>query len=183
VSVALLPYIHATYNRLSRLLSKHNIKSVALPPKKCRASSSISCECEFVYIGQMGRSTEIRIKEHQRNIRLLQLDKSALVEHGFNHNHKLLLQDVEILSTKSGYLDRLIMEAIEVAQHPNNINRKDGLILSECWKPIIQLLERKQLLSFSAPQSHPVKCSSTCSSEFGSPSSHPVLFYLCGYKP
>jgi hypothetical protein len=43
----------------------------------------------------------------------------------------------KILSTKSGYLDRLIMEAIEVALHPNDINREDGLILSRAWKPII----------------------------------------------
>jgi hypothetical protein len=152
VSTALLPYFHTTYNRLSRLLSRHNIKSVALPPKKissflCTVKDdmglktpgvySVPCERGLVYIGQMGRSIEIRIKEHQWNIRLLQLDKSALAEHGFNHNHKILLQDVQILSTKSGYLDRLIMEAIEVNLHPNNINREDELILSESWKPSI----------------------------------------------
>jgi hypothetical protein len=34
VSTAMLPYFHTTYNRLSRLLSRHNIKNVALPPKK-----------------------------------------------------------------------------------------------------------------------------------------------------
>jgi hypothetical protein len=97
----------------------------------------VSFKCGLVYIGQTGRSIEVRIKQHQRNIRLLQLDKSALAEHGFNHSHKILLQDVEVLSTKSGYLDRLIMEAIEVNLHPNNINREDGLILSGAWKPII----------------------------------------------
>jgi hypothetical protein len=58
------------------------------------------------------------------------------MEHGFNHNHRILLQDVEVLSTKSGYLDHLIMEAIEVNLHPN-INREDGLMLSRAWKPII----------------------------------------------
>jgi hypothetical protein len=84
-----------------------------------------------------GESIEIRIKERQRNIRLLQLDKSPLAER-FNH---ILLQDVEVLSTKSGYLDRLIMEAIEVNLHPNNINREDGLILCGAWKPIIRLLK------------------------------------------
>jgi hypothetical protein len=113
VSTAMLPYFHTTYNCLSRLLSRHDIKSVALPPKKMSSFLRpvkdvglktpgvyrVPCECGLVYIGQTGRSTEIRIKEHQRNIRLLQLDKSALAEHGFNH--KILLQDVEVLSTKS----------------------------------------------------------------------------------
>jgi hypothetical protein len=150
--IAMLPYFHTTYNRLSQLLSRHNIKSVALLPKKISSFLRpvkdvaglktpgvyrVPCKCGLVYIGQMGRSTEIRRKEHQRNIRLLQLDKSALAEHGFNHNHKILLQEFEVLSTKSGYLDSLIMEAIKVNLHPNNINREDGLILSGAWKPII----------------------------------------------
>jgi hypothetical protein len=33
-----------------------------------------------VYTGQTGRTIENRIKEHQRNTRLLQTEKSALVE-------------------------------------------------------------------------------------------------------
>jgi hypothetical protein len=117
VSIAMLPYFYTTYNCLSWLLSRHNIKSAALPPKRISSFlrpvkddvglqtpgvDSVPCECGIVYIGQTGRSIEIRIKEHQRNIPLLQLDKSALAEHGFNHNHKILIQDVEILSTESG---------------------------------------------------------------------------------
>jgi hypothetical protein len=109
------------------------------------------------------------MKEHQHNIRLIQLDKSALAEHGFNHNHKILVQEFEVLFTKSGYLDRLIMEAIEVNLHPNNINREDGLILSRAWKPIIRLLQENSD-SFSATQSHPVNTWYRFL-EFGSPSS------------
>jgi hypothetical protein len=33
-SVALLPYVQTTYGRLSRMLARHNIKSVGLPPRK-----------------------------------------------------------------------------------------------------------------------------------------------------
>jgi hypothetical protein len=137
VTVVLLPFIHNTYNRLSRLLTRHNIKSVAVPLKKVSnflwpvkdlmglktlGVYRVPCECGLVYIGQTGRSIAIRIKEQQRNIRLIQLGKSALAEHGFNHSHRILLQDTEILSTKTGYLDRLITEATEVYLHPNNIN-------------------------------------------------------------
>jgi hypothetical protein len=33
-SIAFLPYIRTLFNRISRVLSRHNIKSVGLPPNK-----------------------------------------------------------------------------------------------------------------------------------------------------
>ena len=64
------------YGRLSRMLAKHKIKSIALPPRKISnylpqvkdavglktpGIYSIPCECGKVYIGQSGRSIHLRI--------------------------------------------------------------------------------------------------------------------------
>jgi hypothetical protein len=77
ISTALLPYIGSTYNQLSRMLAKYNIKSTALPPKKISTFLwpikdtpglrtpgvySILCECGHVYIDQRDWSTEVRLK-------------------------------------------------------------------------------------------------------------------------
>jgi hypothetical protein len=96
------------------MLAKHTIKSVALPPRqifsylppvkdalgiRTPGIYSIPCECGRVYIGQSGRF--IRIKEHNRLIRLAKPDKSAVAEHSINHAHIInpLGFNVELRST------------------------------------------------------------------------------------
>jgi hypothetical protein len=71
ISTAYLPYTQTTYGKLSRMLAKYNIKSVAIPSRKIASYMpptkdapglrtpgiyNIPCECGKVYIGQSGRT-------------------------------------------------------------------------------------------------------------------------------
>ena len=73
-STAYVSYTQTTYGRLGRMLAKHNIKCVTLPPIKIfnylppvkdalglhtPGIYSIPFECGRVYIGQSGRSIQL----------------------------------------------------------------------------------------------------------------------------
>jgi hypothetical protein len=78
---------------------------------------------------------DIRLKEHQRHIRLEHPDKSALAEHSIDQGH--IQFHIHIHATRTRYVDHIVREAIEIELHHYNINRVGGFFLSELWKPLI----------------------------------------------
>jgi hypothetical protein len=91
----------------------------------------IPCDCGRVYIGQTGRSMDIRLKEDQRHIRLENPDKSDVAEHSIDQGHRIQFHNSSILATKTRYMDSIVRQAIEIVLHPYNINRGSGFCLSK----------------------------------------------------
>jgi hypothetical protein len=145
-AIAFFPFVGTVFNRISRVLARNNIKSLGLSHMKLSSLLRpvkdhlglrtlgiyrIPCECGRVYIGQTGRSVDIRLKEHQWRIRLEHPDKAAVAEHSIDQGHRNHFHYSAILASKTRYMDRIVREAIEIELHPYNINRECGFCLSK----------------------------------------------------
>jgi hypothetical protein len=133
-SIAVLPYQQTVSNKISRLLARHNIKTVHKPKKKnihmlrmvkdnlglkVLRVNQIPCECGKVYVGQTGRSIEARCKEHMRHICLDQPEKSAVAEHSVNTGHQIDFSNITVWDRTLGYMNRVVKEATHI-----RLNRK-----------------------------------------------------------
>jgi len=93
----------------SRILNKHNIRSILIfkpskkigqilrnpkdqrPPLNSAGVYKIPCSCRQVYIGETGRIVNLRIKEHQRDVRL---------KHITHYQNTTSKQDIKYCLTK-----------------------------------------------------------------------------------
>jgi hypothetical protein len=132
---ACLPYIQGVTDRIARVLSKkeiktsfkpletikHNMRSVKdkIDPHKGKGIYKIECSCGKCYIGETGRSFQIRIKEHGADIKNERICTSALAEHSLKTRHHIRLEDTKILAKENHLFKRRIREAIEIRKHPS----------------------------------------------------------------
>jgi hypothetical protein len=82
-------------------------------------------------------STTTRIKDHQQHMCLEELDKSATAELSTDREHHAILQDTDILSTKSKHTIPIFMGAAKTELQPSNKNRENGCVMSGSWKPLM----------------------------------------------
>lgn len=72
---------------------------------------------------------------------MYQPEKSTIVEHSIELEHRLKFQDTKILAKTSVYMDQLVYESTEIWLHLNNVNYKEGFKLSQAWNPAIRFLK------------------------------------------
>ena len=114
-------------------------------PKDPIFSDEINClvyevpcdDCEFVYIGQTKRNLNARLKEHQRAIRQLKPENSALCEHATENDHLIGWSKARILKVETNYFKRLTAESWFIHPHPKVLNRSHGESLPLIYRSLL----------------------------------------------
>ena len=160
-----LPYIKGTTDKIAKILTKHNIMVAFTPPntiknmlssakdlidpKNLKGVYSVPCSCGKIYIGETGRSFGIRLREHINDISKNRSEKSGLAEHACSSSHYICIEQARLIHKEDHYLKRRVKEAIEIEKTSNNMNRDDGLKLSNTWKPLINKTKKTLINHFT----------------------------------
>lgn len=98
---------------------------------------SIPCECGSTYIGETGKTMDVRIKQHMNDVRLTknkiekeEIDaenihgKTALVKHSINNKHSFDFKNARIIDRESHTRKRRFKEMCHIWNNSHNINYK-----------------------------------------------------------
>jgi len=92
-------------------------------------------------IAETERMVNLRVKEHQRDVKLKHVTQSALSEHNIEIGHQILFDKTITIANITLYFPRKYREAIEIQKHPNNLNRDNGYNINKIWKNILPINE------------------------------------------
>ncbi|XP_071478008.1 uncharacterized protein, partial [Diadema antillarum] len=150
-----LPYLGATSHKLQRIFKSANIQVRHTSSNKLHNSLHshkdkhpkhkqpgvyrIPCECGKVYIGETGRSLETRLKEHKTCYRRSEWEKSAIVKHAQQSEHRINWEDSKLITSIKNWNTRRIREAIEIHTH-DTVTQDTGLHINNIWLPLINKL-------------------------------------------
>jgi len=91
------------------------------PPLSSAGVYKIPCSDGKVYIGETGRMVNIRMKEHQRDIRLKHITQSALSEYNIKTGHQIPFDKTITITTTTSYFPKKYRKAIEIQKHSDNL--------------------------------------------------------------
>lgn len=148
------PYIKGVSEKVGKLLNDYNIKlsnksSNTLRKHLCKLKDKrdkiktsqvvyqLDCvDCNTKYTGETGRELEIRIGEHQRNIR--NRDQNSMIyRHLDSSGHRdMKWEDVKILCKAREIHTRLFVEASYTLVDRNNVNR--SLDVPDQYKSVVR---------------------------------------------
>ena len=85
-------------------------------------------ECEKSYIGQSGRSFDVRLNEHKAAVRLEQFN-NACAKHQRDVNHAIDWNNSKVLYKSNQLSNRLIVESTLIKTRPNINNMASTLTI------------------------------------------------------
>jgi hypothetical protein len=158
VANIILPYVPRLGEKIKNIASKFDIRVVFsskdtlrsnlvnFRPNKVKGTQKeviykIPCECGRSYIGETGRTFDVRLNEHKRSLKKGDPDISKLCEHHFNTGHRFLWDKAKVIGKEQHFRARKVHEAGEILRGQDRIISTPSFNIDPVWRPIIKNLE------------------------------------------
>ena len=150
-----IPYIKGTSEAIRRILNKENIRTAFRTKTTIRSILTnvkpkvplhnkkgviycIPCQdCDKVYIGDTGRTLQVRQKEHKRHCINGRTQDSAVAAHAHQELHDIDWENTSVLDYDDDFYRRKVKEALLIKQKAN-FNQDSGLAVSPIWSSVLQ---------------------------------------------
>ena len=83
-------------------------------PRHRKCVYTIPWSCGKFYIGEIGRSVKIWLKEYATNIMKDKADKSSLIKHCHNSDHHICIENAKLIMKEEHYLKRKVKEVVKI---------------------------------------------------------------------
>jgi hypothetical protein len=152
-----LPYVPRLSEKIRRIAGRKNIRTVftsrdtiksrlvrfkpKMKPINKDVIYAIPCECGKLYIGETGRTLEVRLQEHQKSIEKRDPDVSKLCEHYYKTGHRFLWDEAKVIGHEEKKTARKVHEAAEIYVGGQEIISSASFDIDPVWKPMLKNLK------------------------------------------
>ena len=95
----------------------------------------VHCSCGDTYIGETGRTLDVRLKEHKWAVRLDYTNNDIAV-HANKTMHDIFWDSAEVLEQESNWLKRRLEEALYIRDEDTTMNLDQGFQLNPIWSAL-----------------------------------------------
>ena len=148
--ILVLPYCKGLSESINKLCHKLNIQLVSTSRRNLKSELvhvkrkipieqiagvvyKVDCSCGQAYVGETGRSMDIRMKEHQRAVRQ-DSSNNGIAVHANKTMHSIQWDSAQVIHRETHWHRRKILESLYIAEQPTiTMNLDGGLRLNSTW--------------------------------------------------
>ena len=95
----------------------------------------VNCSCGNTYIGETGRTLDVRLKEHRRAVKMNNKSNGIAV-HTNSTSHDIDWDSVEVIDQEQNWIKRKIKEALHIRSVNAPMNLDQGYQLNSIWSAL-----------------------------------------------
>ena len=128
-----IKFVFKSTRTLRSLLTK--VKTRTVKEKIKGVIYRVMCSCGDTYVGETGRTLDVRLKEHKRAVRM-DNQNNGIAVHANKTLHAIQWDSAEVLEQESNWYKRKFKEALHIKNENSPMNLDQGFQVNPIWSTL-----------------------------------------------